>query len=323
MGRALTSAPELTTARTIVRYVVEKEKPNEKRLEEFRDSKRESLEFALFSKAPIYPALEKVTIADAFKEMTEKLGPDDPFVKKVLSGKTPEERANELVDGTKLADAAFRKTLVDGGVKAIEESTDAMIVLAWQTEPELREIRKWREENVESVDKSNGALITRALFVVKGKDRYPDATFTLRLAYGPAKGYAENGKKIPFETTWAGMYAHSDEHGGKPPYDLPRTYLDARARVDPKTPVNFVTTADTTGGNSGSPLVNRKGELVGLAFDGNIQSLGNDVVYTDEEARSVAVHTAALMESLRKVYNAGAVADELEKAATAAKQGSK
>ena len=322
MGRALASAPELTTARTIVRYVVEKEKPNEKRLEEFRDSKRESLEFALFSRAPIYPALEKVTIADAFKEMAERLGADDPFVKKVLSGKTPEERANELVDGTKLADVTLRKTLINGGVKAIEESTDAMIVLARQTDPELREIRKWREENVESVDKTNGALITRALFAVKGKDRYPDATFTLRLAYGPLKGYAENGKKIPFQTTWAGMYTHSEEHGGKPPYDLPRSYLDARARVDPKTPVNFATTADTTGGNSGSPIINREGELVGLAFDGNIQSLGNDVVYTDVEARSIAVHTAALMESLRKVYNAGAVADELEKAARATKKSS-
>ncbi len=318
MTRALASAPEMSNARTIVRYVAEKEKPNEKRLEEFRESNLKSLEFALFSPAPIYPALEKVTIADSFKEMAEKLGADDPFVKKVLAGKSPEERANELVDGTKLKDVAFRKELVAGGVKAVEESADPMIALARQTDPELREIRKWRADNVESVDKSNGALLAKALFAVKGKDRYPDATFTLRLAPGPAKGYVENGKPVAFQTTWDGMYAHSEEHGGKAPYELPGSFLKARAGVDPKTPVNFVTTADTTGGNSGSPAVNAKGELIGLLFDGNIQSLGNDIVYTEDVARSVCVHTAAMMASLRKVYDAGAVADELEKAPGAA-----
>jgi hypothetical protein len=314
MGRVLASAPEMTTARTIVRYVAEKEKGNEKRLEEFRESNLKSLEFSLFSPAPIYPALEKVTMADSFKEMAEKFGADDPFVKKVLAGKSPEERANELVDGTKLKDIAFRKELVAGGVKAVEESTDPMIALARQTDPELREIRKWREDNVESVDRTNGALIAKALFAVKGKDRYPDATFTLRLAPGPAKGYVENGKPVAFQTTWDGIYAHSEERGGKPPYELPGSFLKARAGVDPKTPVNFVTTADTTGGNSGSPAVNQKGELIGLLFDGNIQSLGNDVVYTEDVARSVCVHTAAMMASLRQVYDAGAVADELEKA---------
>ncbi|HYV42108.1 MAG TPA: S46 family peptidase, partial [Thermoanaerobaculia bacterium] len=213
---------------------------------------------------------------------------------------------------------AFRKALVAGGVKAIEESTDPMIVLARQTDPELRQIRKWREDNVESVDKSNGALIAKVLFAMKGKDRYPDATFTLRLAFGPAKGYVENGKPVPFETTWDGMYAHSEKHGGKPPYDLPESYLEARSKVDPKTPVNYVTTADTTGGNSGSPAVNEKGEIIGLLFDGNIQSLGNDVVYTEDVARSVCVHTAAMTATLRQVYDAGAVADELENPAAAA-----
>ncbi|HJW14976.1 MAG TPA: S46 family peptidase [Thermoanaerobaculia bacterium] len=311
--RALASAPEMTNARTIVRYVAEKEKPNEKRLEEFRESSLKSLEFSLFSPAPIYPALEKVTIADSFKELVEKLGADDPFVQKVLEGKSPEERANELVEGTKLKNVAFRRELVAGGVKAVEESTDPMIVLARRTEPELREIRDWREVNVESVDKKSGALIARALFAVKGKERYPDATFTLRLAFGPAKGFVESGKPVGFQMTWDGMYAHSEEHGGKSPYDLPGSFLKARAVVHPKTPVNFVTTADTTGGNSGSPAVNQKGELVGLLFDGNIQSLGNDIVYTEDVARSVCVHTAAMMAALRQVYDAGAVADELEK----------
>ena len=304
----------MSTARTIVRYVVEKEKPNEKRLAEYRESNRKSLEFSLYSPAPIYPELEKVTIADSFKMMAEELGAEDPFVKKVLAGKTPEERAREIVEGTKLKDVAFRKTLVEGGARAVEGSEDPMIALARQTDAELREIRKWREDNVESVEKTQGAVIAKAYFAVKGKDTYPDATFTLRLAWGPAKGYAENGKTIPFQTVWSGMYAHSEEHGGKAPYDLPQSYLDAKGKVDGNTPVDFVTTADTTGGNSGSPGVNQKGELVGLLFDGNIQSLGNDVVYTDEEARSVCVHPAAIMAALRQVYGAGAVANELEKA---------
>ncbi len=318
MTRALASAPEMTNARTIVRYVVEKGKPNEARLEEFRESNLRSLEFRLYSPAPVYPALEKVTIADSFKEMVERLGADDPFVKKVLAGKSPEERASELVDGTRLKDALVRRSLVQGGVKAVEEATDPMIVLARETDPELREVRKWRADNVESVDKEKGALIAKALFAVKGKERYPDATFTLRLAFGPAKGYVENGKPVAFQTTWDGMYTHSQEHGAKPPYELPKSYLDAKSKVDPKTPVNFVTTADTTGGNSGSPAVNEKGELTGLLFDGNIESLGNDVAYTEDVARSVCVHTAAIMESLRAVYDAGTVADELEKAAPAA-----
>ncbi len=317
MLRGLASAPEMSTARTIVRYVAELEKPNEKRLAEYRESNRKSLEFSLYSPAPIYPELEKVTIADSFKLMAEELGADDPFVKKILAGKSPEERAKELVEGTKLKDVAFRKTLVEGGAKAVEGSDDPMIALARQTDPELREIRKWREDNVESVEKTQGAAIAKAYFAVKGKDTYPDATFTLRLAWGPAKGYVEKGNPIPFQTVWSGMYAHSEEHGGKAPYDLPQSYLDVKGKVDGKTPVNFVTTADTTGGNSGSPGVNPKGELVGLLFDGNIQSLGNDVVYTDEEARSVCVHPAAIMAALRQIYGAGAVANELEKPAKA------
>ncbi len=316
-GRA---SPQMGFARTIVRYVAEKPKPNEKRLEEFRDSNLKSLEFALYSPAPIYPSLEKVTITDSLKELAEKLGADDPLVKKALAGKTAEERADELVDGTHLKDVAFRKKLVEGGVAAVEASDDPMIVFARQTDPELREIRKWREDNVESVERTNGALIAKALFAVKGKNRYPDATFTLRLAFGPAAPYMEDGKKIPFETVWAGMYTHSEEHGGKPPYDLPKSYLDARTKVDPKTPVNFVTTADTTGGNSGSPAVNEKGELIGLLFDGNIESLGNDVVYTEDVARSVCVHTAAMMQALRKVYGAAAIANELEKPAAPVKK---
>jgi hypothetical protein len=231
----------------------------------------------------------------------------------LLAGKSHEERAKGLVEGTMLSDPESRRKLVEGGITAVDQSSDPMIVFARQTDPLAREIRKWREENVESVDNSNGALIAKALFAVRGRDQYPDATFTLRLGYGPVKGYEEKGAPVPFKTVWEGMYRRSEEHGGKPPYDLPQSYLDARPRVDPKTPVNFVATADTTGGSSGSPAVNRKLELVGLFFDGNIQSLGNDAVYTEEVARSVCVHPAAMTAALRQVYGAAALADELEK----------
>jgi peptidase S46-like protein len=317
LTRSFAAAPEMTTARAIVRYAAEKEKPNEKRMEEFRESNLRTLELALYSPAPIYPALEKVTITDAFQELVATFGAEDPFVKKVLGGKSPEARAAELVEGTKLKDVAFRKEIVAGGVKAVEASTDPMIVLARETEQELAEIRKWREANVESVARSNGALIAKALFAIKGKDRYPDATFSLRLAFGPAKGYVEEGKTVPYQTTWSEMYAHSEKHGGKTPYELPKSYLDAKGKVDGKTPVNFVASADTTGGNSGSPAINQRGELVGLDFDGNIQSLGNDTVYTEDLSRAVFVHPAAMTATLRQVYDAGWVADELEKSATA------
>lgn len=316
--RVLASAPTLVTARGVVQYAAERAKPNEQRLEEFRDSNVQSLEFGLYSKAPVYPTLEKATIADTLRHLIEKAGADDPAVKTILAGKSPEDLAAELVNGTKLADPAVRRALVDEGVPAIEASTDPMIVFARQTDALAREIRKWREDNVTSVENTAGAKIAKAYFAAHGKDVYPDATFTLRLAYGPVKGYAVEGHAVPFQTTWSGMYRHSEENGGRPPFDLPPSYLDARSRIDPGVPVDFVTTADTTGGNSGSPTVNEKGELVGLLFDGNIESLGNDVVYTEDIARSVCVHPAAIITALRKVYGADAIADELEKPAAPA-----
>jgi Peptidase S46 len=311
MSRILAGSRQLRIALDIVRLVAEKQKPNDKRLEEYRESNLPSLEFSLFSPAPVYPSLEKTTLADSFKELSEALGDSDPFVQKVLAGKSPEERAAELVDGTKLADVKVRKELA-GGPEAVAKSQDPMVVLARAIDPELRENRKWYEDNVESVEKASGAKIAKAIFAVRGKDAYPDATFTLRLSIGQVKGYTEEGRKIPYETTWSGMYRHSEEHGGKAPYDLPQRYLDAKDKVDPDVPVDFVSTNDIIGGNSGSPVVNRKGQLVGLIFDGNIQSLSWRFVYSDEIARAVSVHPAAIITALRSVYGNGALADELE-----------
>lgn len=313
ISRALLGAPMLVTARRIVQYTAEREKPNDLRLEEFRESNVPSLEFTLYSRAPTYPALEKTTLADGFRYLVEKVGADDPAVKTILGGKSPEDRAAELVEGTKLADPAVRRSLVEGGSRAIEASLDPMIVLARQADSLARDIRKWREDNVTSVEKTAGARIAKAYFAANGKDVYPDATFTLRLAYGPVKGYVADGKRVAYQTVWAGMYEHSEKHGGQAPYDLPVSYLEARSKIDGSVPVNFVTTADTTGGNSGSPTVNTRGELVGLLFDGNIESIGNDIVYSEEIARSVCVHPAAIITALRKVYGADSIADEIEK----------
>ncbi len=319
VARALGGAPMLVTARRVVQYAAEKEKPNDTRLEEFRESNIRSLEFALYSKAPTYPTLEKTTLADSLRYLVEKVGAEDPAAKMILAGKSPEDRASELVDGTKLADPSVRRALVEGGTKAIEASSDPMIVLARLTDALVRDSRQWREDNVTSVEKTAGARIAKAYFAANGKDVYPDATFTLRLAYGPVRGYVAGGQLIPYQTLWGGMYEHSEKHAGRAPYDLPASYLAARAKIDPGVPVNFVTTADTTGGNSGSPTVNTRGEVVGLLFDGNIESLGNDVVYSEEIARSVCVHPAAIITALRKVYGANSIADEIEKPAARAK----
>ena len=313
VNQALSASPLLTHARRIVRYVVEREKPNEKRLPEYRESARGSLELALYSPAPVYPALEKVTIADAFRELASALPAGDELAKKVLAGKSAEARAAELIEGTKLADVAVRRRLVEGGAAAVEQSTDPVIVLARETDPDLRADQKWVEQNVQSVERAQGARISRALFSLRGKDRYPDATFTLRLAWGPAAGYSENGRKIPYETTWKQMYEYSASHGDKPPYELPTSYLQARGKLDPNAPVNFVCAVDITGGNSGSPVVNTRGELIGLIFDGNIQSLANDFLYSEEQARAVAVHSGAIIASLREVHGAAGLADELER----------
>jgi Peptidase S46 len=310
-NRITAGSPELRIALDIVRLVAEKQKPNDQRLAEYRDSNLPSLEFELFSPAPIYPTLEKATLADAFRELSEALGENDPFVQKVLAGKSPEDRAAELVDGTKLADVKVRKELA-ASADAVAQSKDPMIVLARDIDPTLREIRKWHDDNVESVERVNGAEIAKAIFAVRGKDAYPDATFTLRLSIGQVKGYVEGGKNIPYETTWSGMYRHSEEHGGKPPYDLPQRYLDAREKINPDVPVDFVSTNDIIGGNSGSPVVNEKGQFVGLIFDGNIQSLPWRFVYSDEIARAVSVHPAAIITALRSIYGDDALADELE-----------
>ena len=300
-------------ARALVRLAAESAKPNAERLPEYTDARRASLELNLYSPAPIYPDFEKVKLAESLALMRDELGAANPTVKKALGGKSPEARAAELVDGTKLSDAAYRKQLASGGVKAIEESTDPMIVLARSVDGEARTLHKRYENEVQSNERANYAKIARVLFEIEGTKLYPDATFTLRLAYGAVKGYQENGKSVPAFTTFAGIYKLSAAHGNKDPYELPQRWIEKKSAVNPSTPFNFVSTNDITGGNSGSPVINKNAELVGLIFDGNIQSLVGNFIFDETVNRAVSVDSRAMIEALRKVYGATEAANELMK----------
>jgi hypothetical protein len=299
-------------ALNIVQYVAEVKKPDGERLEGFHDSQLDSLRFRLFSPAPIYPGYEAAMLEGALQLSLEELGASDPFMKAVLGARTPAEVAKEAVEGTKLADPALRKSLVDGGEAAVQASSDPMIVLARTIDPFDRQRIKAFEDNVESVETPAGEKIGQARFAVYGKSLYPDATFTLRLAYGAVKGYPMNGTQAPPMTTFYGLYDRAYSFGLNPPYNLPARYLERRSRLHLAGPLDFVNTCDIIGGNSGSPVVNKQGELVGLIFDGNIESLVGDYVYNEVNNRAVAVHSGAIIEVLRELYDASPLADELE-----------
>jgi Peptidase S46 len=298
-------------ARWIVRATEEKTKPNEKRLREYRDSALPSLEQELFSTAPIYKSLETLTLSDSLSQMREALGPDNPVVKKVLNGKTPGEAASELITNTKLDDVAVRKRLYEGGVAAVQGSNDPLIVLMRTIDPDARGLRKTYDDQVDAVERRAGAAIARARFEGSGYNQPPDATFTLRLSYGAVKGYEENGKRIPYFTDFAGGFQHAAEHQNTPPYQLPDGWMKAKAKLKLTTPLNYVTTADIIGGNSGSPTVNKNGEVVGIVFDGNIQSLEWNFIYEDKQARAVHVDSRGILEALQEIYGAGGLVKEL------------
>ena len=295
----------------IVTYVAEIKKPDGERLPGFHDSQLESLKHRLFSPAPIYPEMEIVRMSGALDLDVQELGADDPWLKAVLDGRSPKDAANYLVSGTKVADPAFRKSLVEGGQAAVDASTDPMIAMARRIDPIRREQIKWFEDNVQSVDQRAGELLGKARFAVYGKNTYPDATFTLRLSYGQVLGYPMNGTIAPYKTTFYGLYDRAASFNYKPPFDLPKRYLDGKDKLDLSTPFNFVTTNDIIGGNSGSPVVDRNGDIVGLIFDGNIESLVGDFVYDSYQNRAVAVHTGGMTEAMKKLYGAQKLVDEL------------
>jgi len=311
--RSISTASNLASlARQIVVLVAEIKKPDAERLSGYHDSQLEELKFYLFSPAPIYPEFEEAMLTFSLQDSLDQLGSDDPWVKTVLNGKTPAQVASEVIRGTKLTDPAVRKSLVEGGEAAVNASSDPLIALARKVDPFFREIRKEYEDNVESVMTSAGEKIAKARFAIYGKSVYPDATFTLRLAYGTVQGYPMNGTKAPSKTTFYGLYDRSASFDNKPPFNLVPRFVQQKSKIDLSTPLDFVMTADIIGGNSGSPVINRNGEFVGIIFDGNIESLTGNFVYLEETNRAVAVHSAAIVEALRKIYDAPAVANELE-----------
>jgi hypothetical protein len=304
-------------ARFLVRAGEERPKLNPDRLREYRDSNLPSLEQQIFSTAPIYKNLELLLLSDSLDQMKSALGEDNPVVQKVIGDKKPTDVAKELIDGTKLDDVAVRKQLFEGGKAAIDASKDPMIVMMRSIDEYSRSIRKRWEDEVDAVQTSEGAKIARAQFSQHGYTQPPDATFTLRLSYGAVKGYTENGKSIPYFTTMGGAFQHAAEHNSQPPYDLPPTWINAKPKLNLSTPFNFVSTADIIGGSSGSATINRNAEVVGIIFDGNLQMLPGNFVYTDKQARAVSVDSRAILEALRKIYGANALADELAGSETA------
>ena len=296
----------------IVRYVAEVKKPDGERLPGYHEAQLESLRQVMFSPAPIYPAMEIAQMAGGLKLSQQELGPDDEWLKAVLNGKEPTDLAKDVVSHTKVADPAFRKQLVDGGVAAVEASIDPMIVLARRIDPIGRSMIKWQEDHYESVVTRADEKLGKARFLVYGKSAYPDATFTLRLSYGKVAGYPMNGTKAPSKTTFYGLYDRAASFNFASPFDLPSRWKEGRDQLNLSTPMDFVSTNDIIGGNSGSPVINGKGELVGLIFDGNIESLVGDFVYDETANRAVSVHSGAMMEALRKLYGAGKLADELQ-----------
>jgi hypothetical protein len=299
-------------ARTLVRMAEENEKPNAQRLAEFTDARRASLELALYSTAPIHQEFEKLKMANSLEFMQSVYGPDHLLVQRVLKGKTPAVRAAELIEGSKLNDPENRKQLAAGGRKGIEESDDPMIELARSIDKEAREARKRYEDEVLGVERTSYGKIARALFETEGTKLYPDATFTLRLSYGVVKGYLESGKSVPPFTTLGGLYGRADQFKHKFPYVLPPRWMERKSTVNAKTPFNFVSTNDIIGGNSGSPTINKSAELVGLIFDGNMQSLVGNFDYDESVNRSISVDVRGMWEVLRKIFDANEIVDELQ-----------
>ena len=294
-------------ARQILRLNEERAKPNAERLAEFRESGRKTLELALYSPAPLNDDLEILLLTQSLEEIKTLTEKDAP-IKAILQGRTPQQAAEAYVRGTKLKEVAERHRLA-ADAAAMSKAADPMIQLAQLLDAPARKLRRKYEDSIESLEASSVEKIARYRFQVLGANDYPDATFTPRVAFGAVKSYRDKTEApVPFATTFGGMYHRA---GKDEPYVLPQRWLAAKSSLDLVTPMNFVSTCDITGGNSGSPTVNSKGEIVGIVFDGNIESLPLTYAYTEEQARAVHVASQGILEALRKVYHAAPLMTEL------------
>lgn len=313
LGRALNSSALMAHASSIVQLTRELTKPSAERLSEYGDAKLDSLYLNLYSPEPLHTALETEKLASSLGYLAEVLGGDHPLVVKVMAGKSPLARAQECISNTALASVDARKALVSGGLAAVEASTDPLIMIAREVDPRVRELRKIFEDRVESVQKENYAKIAAARFAKFGDTVYPDATFTLRLSFGQVQGIAKDN--TPAFTTLGGTFTRFDERKGQEGFTLPSSWLKAKDKINPTIPFNLICTADIIGGNSGSPLVNANGQVVGLIFDGNIYSTVGDVFYDNQNARAVAVDSRGMIEAFEKVYAATELVSELKSSA--------
>ncbi len=299
-----------SNARKIIRLIAEDQKPDPDRLPDFTASRRDELEHALFASTPSYPNLEIAKLTDSLQLLLDTLGPTDPAVQQILQNQTPAQRAAQLVHNTRLAAPSERLLLAHETPAQIESSTDAMIQLALAIDPESRSLRKQFESTVTEPETRALADINRARFALNGPNEYPDATGTLRFAFGIVKAYEQNGQILPPWTTFAGAFEHERSHDSISPFILPDSWHTALT-LNAQTPLDFVSTLDTTGGNSGSPIVNRAGQQVGILFDGNRQSLTDDLLYSDTQGRSIAVDSRAILQSLQHIYHADNLLNEL------------
>lgn len=296
-------------AKSIARYGQEIDKPGGERLPEYRDSVLESFKHGLFSDAPIYEDLEILKLSDSLSMLVELY----PEKKRYFLGKNPKELAVHLIQGSSVRDVAFRKKMIEGGAKAIAETEDPMIRFVLSIDEQARSIRKQYERKVEDPLRKGYTVLAEERFKLSGTQEYPDATFTLRLSYGKVAGYTEDdGTVLAPWTTLGGLYDRADSHKMQFPFDLPQIWIDKKSQVEMSTPFNVVTTTDTVGGNSGSPMVNTNGEVVGLLFDGNIQSPARNFYYDEVQSRSISVHTAIIYEALKNVYGAKNLTEELD-----------
>lgn len=301
-----------TIARAIVRGADERAKPDGDRLPEFSATRLPLVERQLFSPAPIYPEFEKFKLEFSLTKMRESLGTDDPFVMQILGKESPEQVAKRMIDATKLGEVAARKALWQGGQAdkaAIELSDDPFIKLVRAIDAHARAIRKRYENEVSAVEQKNAELIAKARFAQLGSKVYPDATGTLRLSFGAVQGWLERGKPVAPFTDFAGAF---DRHTGAEPYALPASYLATKNKISPDQNYNFVTTNDIIGGNSGSPIINRNAEIVGLAFDGNVHSHGGGFWFDQKLNRTVGVTSGGIEEALKNIYGAAELLAEIK-----------
>ncbi len=295
-------------ARLLVRAAAERAKPSASRLPGYTDAAFPALERQVTADVPIHPELETITLSLGLTRMRDRLGPDDPLVRQVLGKESPETLAARLVAESKLADPAMRRALWSGGEAAIIASGDPMIELARRVDPEARALRQRYQDEVQAPVRAALQRIAHARFAVLGTSVYPDADFTLRLSFGTVRGWSEHGEEIEPFTRLARLFERAT---GSEPFRVPPSWMAAKDRLELSTPFDFCTDNDIVGGNSGSPVIDAQGDIVGLIFDGNIESIAGTYWFDEQDNRAVALDTAAVLEALRKVYHADALLAEL------------